>query len=50
MMGCVLACIAPIFVLDGVSEYKKEIRGLIQRLVNEDYSPQEVVNILSFYD
>ena len=51
MMGCcVLPCIALIFVSDGFSEYKKEIRGLIQLLVNEDYNPQEVVNILSFYD
>ena len=45
-----IASFAPVFVFNNFSEYKKEIRGLIQLLVNKDYSPEEVFNILSFYD
>ena len=45
-----IASFAPVIAFNNFSEYKKEIRGLIQLLVNKDYSPEEVFNILSFYD
>jgi len=29
-------------------EYKKTIRNIIQLLINQDYTPQEIYNILKF--
>ena len=32
------------------AEYKKAIRIVIQNLVNEEYTPQEICNILNYND
>ena len=31
-------------------DYKKSIRTVIQLLINEDYTPQEILSILKFND
>ena len=46
----VLACFTPVFMSDTLSEYKKNIRALIILLDQKGYCPQQMENILSFYD
>lgn len=45
-----IASFAPVFIFNNFSEYKKIIRTIIQLLVNEDYTPREIFNILRFND
>ena len=50
--GCITfcACFLPIFILDSFSEYRKSVRTLIMLLDKKGYYPQQILNILSFYD
>ena len=52
-IGCFIAffaCIAPIFMFDSFSEYRKSVKTLIMLLDKKGYYPQQILNILSFYD
>ena len=46
----VMACVTPIFLYDSFEEYRKTVKNLIVLLDKKGYYPQQILNVLSFYD